>query len=428
MPRPAFVALVFAAFLAGASSAAPSEVDPARLESLAARATRELEGNVLPFWVEHVRDTRNGAFHGEVRADLSINAKAPRGALMTCRILWTYSAALRRDPRPEYREMAQRAFDDLSQHFWDAAHGGLYWTVTADNKPLARHKQVYLQTFGIYALSEYHRATGDALALERAQMIFRLLEDRARDPKHGGYFEAFAPDWSKELPAMRRIIGGTAAKSQNTHLHVMEAYTNLLRVWPDPGLRAASTTLVGLLLDRILDPGTHHLGLYFGADWTPASTAVSFGHDIEAAWLLCEAAEVLGDAPLVARTRDAAVQIARATLAEGVSPSGGIYNEGGPRGVTNHDHEWWSQAEAVVGFLNAYQISGDAEFLRAAERTWDFIDRHVIDHRGGEWFLMVAPDGKPRPGRVKAGLWKCPYHNGRACMEIADRVAALTKR
>ena len=347
---------------------------------------------------------------------------------MVSRILWTYSAALGRDPRPEYRDMARRALEDLDRSFWDIRHGGLYWTANADGAPVATHKQVYLQTFGIYALSEYHRTTGNGPALERAKEIFQLLEDKARDPQHGGYLEAFTRDWTKELPEMRRLIGANAPKSQNTHLHVMEAYTSLLRVWPDPRLRAALGEVVGLMLDRILDPKTHHLGLYFEADWTPVSTAISYGHDIEAAWLLCEAAEALGDDALIARTREVAVEIARVTLAEGVSPLGGIYNEGGPSGVTSTDHEWWPQAEAVVGFLHAYQLSGDTVFLDAASRTWDFVENHVVDRKDGEWFLMVDAKGKPQARRPKASIWKCPYHNGRACMQIADRVKSLQVR
>lgn len=404
----------------------PLAADHVVLADLAARATAELHGNILPFWIDHVKDP-DGGFHGELRADVAVNENAPRGALMACRILWTYAAVSRRDPRPEYRDMARHAFDTLMRDFWDVKHGGLFWTTSRDGSPLAKHKQVYLQTFGIYALSEYHRATGETLALDRARQIFRLLEAHARDPRHGGYFEAFARDWSRELPEMRRTIGGTAPKSQNTHLHVMEAYTNLLRAWPDDELRAAQATLVGLMLDRILDPTTHHLGLHFQADWTPASTAISYGHDIEAAWLLCEAAEVLEDAALMRRTREAAVRIARATLAEGVSPLGGIYNAGGPAGVTDANHEWWPQAEAVVGFLQAYQISGDRTFLDAAAATWAFIEKHVADHTGGEWFQMVDRDGRPLPRRPKASLWKCPYHNGRACLEIAERAAALMR-
>lgn len=430
MPRSSVLVLVLLAGALAAPSATPAPqpgrptAESAQLESFATQAARELNENILPFWMERVRNPAGG-FFGEIRADGTVNTRAPRGALMTCRILWTFSAVFRRDPRPEYREMAAWAFDDLNKRFWDPEHGGLYWTVRADGTPLARHKQVYLQSFGIYALSEYHRATGEHVALERARAIFQLLEDHARDPKHGGYLEAFSRDWAKELPDMRRIIGGTAPKSQNTHLHIMESYATLLRAWPDAGLRDALTRLVGLMLDRVLDADTHHLGLYFDMNWEPASTGISYGHDIEAAWLLRDAAHALGDAALITRTDAVAVAIARATLAEGVSPLGAIYNEGGPRGITNPNHEWWPQAEAVVGFLDAYQVSGDPVFLRAAARTWEFIEGHVIDREHGEWYAMVDTEGKPMGRRPKAYLWKCPYHNGRACMEIADRVAAL---
>ncbi|MBE2214442.1 MAG: AGE family epimerase/isomerase [Opitutaceae bacterium] len=419
------LATVLALHAAAPASAVPEAADLAILDRLAASATAELNGNILPFWMSRTCDTEHGGFFAELRADGTPNLKAPRGALMTCRILWTYSAAMLRDRRQDYRDMARRAFQDLDRSYWDVRHGGVFWTVDVNGAPVDSHKQTYLQAFAIFGLSEYHRATDDATAFIQARKIFWLLEKHARDREHGGYLEAFNREWTEELPKMRRLIGGNAPKSQNTHLHLMEAYTNLLRVWPDEQLREALHSLVVLMLDRILDPETHHLRLYFESDWTPASRAISYGHDIEAAWLLCDAADALGDADLQQRTRRVAVDIARTTLAEGVSPLGGIYNAGGPKGVTDRDHEWWSQAEAVVGFLHVYKLSGDAQYLRAAERTWDFIDRHVIDRAGGEWFLMVDPEGRPRPNRVKAGMWKCPYHNGRACMEIADRVAAI---
>jgi cellobiose epimerase len=414
IPQPAFAAL--------------TEAERLALQDLASRAGRELSGNILPFWITHVRDTEDGGFHGEVRADLSATRNAPRGALLTCRVLWTYSAEIRRNDKPEYRDMARWAYEDLLTRFWDKEHGGLYWTVKANGRPLQMHKQVYLQSFGIYALSEYHRATGDTAALEKAIEIYRRLETHARDPEHGGYFEAYSRDWSRELPEMRRTIGGTAPKSQNTHLHVMEAYANLQRAWDDPGLRASQNVLLNLMLTRVLDPKTSHLGLFFAADWTPASTGISYGHDIEAAWLLCDAATTLSDPALIERAREVAVKIAQVTLAEGVSPLGAVYNEAGPRGLTDPNHDWWPQAEAAVGFLNAYQISGDATYLRAAIASWDFIEKSIVDHKNGEWFRSANPEGKPFAHAPKANIWKCPYHNGRACMELVDRVNALLMR
>jgi mannobiose 2-epimerase len=201
----------------------------------------------------------------------------------------------------------------------------------------------------------------------------------------------------------------------------MEAYANLLRVWPDPGLHANLRDLAEKMLTRVLNPATHHLRLFLNDDWTPRSDEISFGHDIEFSWLLVETAEVLGDHDLIARTKTVAVEIARATLAEGVDTDGALLSEAGPKGLTNTHKEWWQQAEAVTGFFNAYQLSGDPRFLQASRHTWDFIEAHVIDRTHGEWYNLLARDGTVlSPDKVS--LWKCPYHDGRACMEMVERL------
>jgi mannobiose 2-epimerase len=159
-------------------------------------------------------------------------------------------------------------------------------------------------------------------------------------------------------------------------------------------------------------------------DWKPRSDGFSYGHDIEAAWLLTEAAGVLGDSDLIARTRLAAVDIAETTLKEGVDAEGGVCNEGGPAGVSDRSRDWWPQAEAVVGFLNAYQISGDSRFLDASRRSWAFIESHFVDHDRGEWFESVSSTGVAKH-TPKISLWKCPYHNSRSCLEVSERLAEL---
>jgi len=217
-------------------------------------------------------------------------------------------------------------------------------------------------------------------------------------------------------------------KSQNTHLHVMEAYTRLLGAWPDPGLRRALAGLVDIMLSRIVNPATGHLGLFFSEDWTPRSDRVSYGHDIEAAWLLTRAAEVLDDPALKRRILPLAVKIAAATLAEGVDSDGGVFNEGSPGGLTNANKEWWPQAEAVVGFINAYQLSGQERFLEAAFRTWDFIELRLIDRRRGEWLRGVSRDGRVLENELKVSFWKCPYHNGRTGLEAVRRLRGLCGR
>ena len=384
-----------------------------------------MRGDILPFWLKHARDRQRGGFFGEITGDLVVRRNAPRGALLAARVLWTFSTAYRRYHNPEYLAMARWAYDDLEARFWDAEYGGYVWRIAAGGKPQDQTKQIYGQAFGIYALAEYYRATGEQAALDRAIALYRLVEQHSHDRRFGGYLEAFTRDWQR--PPGRRLsaIGPEWPKSQNTHLHLMEAYTNLLRVWPDPDLRRNLHAFIEVMLDRVLGPDHRHLRLFFDADWTPRSDVISFGHDIEASWLLTESAEVVGDPALLGRVRATALTIARGTLAEGVDADGGVYNEAGPRGLADTGKDWWPQAEATVGFVNAYQLSGDPRFLAAARHTWDFIERRLIDREHGEWHWGVTRAGDVRPREPQAGFWKCPYHNSRACFELTERLRAL---
>jgi mannobiose 2-epimerase len=396
-------------------------------EAYARLAEAELRGNILPFWLDHARDRERGGFFGEVTDELKVRKDAPRGALLTARILWTFSAAYRRYHDPAYLEMARWAYDDLLAHFWDQESGGLYWMVSANGKPLDPRKLLYVQSFGIYGLAEFHRATGERAPLDRAIELYRVVESHTPDRQHGGYFEEFARDWKISRARGRGSpMGSEGQKSQNVHLHLLEAYTNLLRVWPDDGLRKNLGEIVAVMRTRMLDPKTHHLRLFLAEDWTPESDTISFGHDIEFSWLLVETAEVLGDKPLLAAVQKEAVEIARATLREGVDPDGGMLAEANPKGITKTFKEWWPQAEAMVGFLNAYQLSGDRTFLDASQRSWNFISTRLVDRKNGEWFQGVSREGG-KSGAPKLSFWKCPYHNGRACLEVAERLSAPTR-
>ena len=410
-----------AAPASSAQFAASPTVDPAMIRAQIARVEAELKNDILPFWLQYARDREHGGFWGQINNDLTVRKRAPRGALLTSRILWTFSAAYRRYRDPAYLEMARWAYDDLLARFWDNDQGGLYWSVSADGHPLETRKVIYGQAFGIYALAEYHRATGDRAPLDRAIALYRAVEAHAHDRTNRGYFEEFSREW-KRLPNSRRSFVSPAPKSQNTLLHVMEAYANLLRVWPDPELRGNLRDLVDVMLTRVLDPANHHLRLFLDEDWTPRSDGISYGHDIEFSWLLPETAEVLGNPDLLAQTKALAVDIARATLAEGVDTDGGVFGLAGPKGLIDGSKEWWPQAEATVGFLNAYQQSGDGRFLKASLHSWAFIATHLIDREHGEWFQMVNRDGTLRAWMPKVSLWKCPYHDGRACMQLIDRL------
>ncbi len=389
------------------------------------RIEADLRRNILPFWIDRVADRAGGTFHGALTNDLSVDRTAERGALLTTRILWTYAAAYRQYRDPAYLTMADHAYTDLLARFHDRERGGFYWSIASDGSVLRDRKQVYGQAFAVYALSEYHAATGRSEPLDHAIATFRLIETHAREHQHGGYLEAFGRAWEPIADMRLSAVDQNDPKSQNTLLHVMEAYTNLLRVWPDAGLRQALAELVNIMLTRVVNPGTGHLGLFFANDWTLHSDKISYGHDIEAAWLLTEAAGVLGDPVLSARIQALAVKIARVTLAEGTDGDGGIYNLGGPTGIIDPGKEWWPQAEAVVGFLNAYQLSSEELFLAAALHTWDFIETRLIDHEHGEWFRGVTRDGDMLATQLKVSFWKCPYHNGRMGLEAVRRLRVI---
>jgi mannobiose 2-epimerase len=386
------------------------------------RIETDLRHNILPFWIDRAVDRESGSFIGSLTNDLVADPAVERGMLLTARILWTYSAACAAHHDPACLAMAGHACADLFNRFHDRDHGGFWWSIAADGAVLRDRKQIYGQAFAIYALAEHHAATGRRESLDEAIAVFRLVEAHGHEPRHGGYLEAFSRTWSPIDDIRLSEVDLNEPKSQNTHLHLMEAYTRLFTLWPDPALRHALTALVEVLLTRIVDPVTSHLGLFFASDWTLRSDRISYGHDIEAAWLLTEAAAALNDAALTGRVHSLALRIADVTLAEGIDADGGVYNEGGPAGLTNTNKEWWPQAEAVVGLLNAWQLSGEDRFLQAALHTWDFIEQRMIDREHGEWFRGVTRDGRVLADELKISFWKCPYHNGRAGLEAMRRL------
>lgn len=399
------------------------------LLQIASEFRQELTGNILPYWIKHSPNTSTGGFYGEVGLDGKADATAERGALLSSRILWSFSSALREyNNTPyhnaDYKKLADLAFNDLENHFWDKKNGGLYWSITGTGKPAQTHKQIYGQVFGIYGYSEYFRATGNPKALERAKTLYHLVEKHALDKIHGGYIETLSENW-KPTKNPVNSLGSTTAKSQNTHLHVMEAYSNLLRIWPDAGLKKQQKALVEIMLTKILDNNTHHLALFMDADWKIQGDEVSYGHDIEAAWLLVEAATVLGDADLIKRTKAAAVKIADVTIAEGMDGNGALYNLGSPtKGMVDPNKDWWSQAEALVGFINAYEITGDTKYFVATMQVWGFIKAHIINTKTGEWYWGTDRNGK-QVDQPTISMWKCPYHNSRALIESAHRLQQL---
>ena len=391
-------------------------------KELAARAERELLDNILPFWLAHAPDQEQGGFWARISPDLRIREREPKGLILHARILWTFSAAYRLYKQSDYLTMAERAYTELCRHFFDPVHGGVYWMVGADGVPIDDSKKIYGQAFAVYSLTEYHRASGDAEALQRALALFDLIERHNYDPLHTGYLESANRDWSAANDLRLSAIDMNEKKSMNTHLHLLEAYAQLYRVRPDAALRERLVSLINNFLDHIIDNQTSHLVLFFDEAWQRKSGKISYGHDIETSWLLDEAAQVLADPGLSRKCQKVSLAMAEAVLREGMAADGGLAYERDETGALDADVHWWVQAEAVVGFANAYQNSGRIEFVQAARRAWDFIEMRLIDRTHGEWFYKVNAAREPDLQLHKISEWKCPYHNSRTCLELAHRV------
>ncbi len=330
-----------------------------------ARIRKELTGNILPFWMRHAADPAGG-FYGEVTNDLVVVKDAPRAAVINSRILWTFSAATRLLGN-EYRSTADHAWNYIVENFWDDQYGGVYWMLDSSGNPISNRKQIYAQAFAAYGMAEYYRATGNDESLERALELFRLIEDKSHEPVYGGYIEACSREWGalEDLRLSEKDLN--SPKSMNTHLHILEAYTNLLRVWRDERLVASQTKLLEVTMDHIVDNATGHFRLFFDNQWNSLNDHISFGHDIEGSWLLYEAAEVLRDPRLLDRARKLSIRMAEAVYDQGRDKDGSIFYEMNSEGVfIDPNKHWWAQAEAVVGFYNAYQLTGDEKFREAS--------------------------------------------------------------
>ena len=377
--------------------------------------TDDLEGNILPFWKKQAADPAGG-FYGALAYDGSPVANADKGCVLNARILWTFSAAARLPGDDGSLRLANRAQRYFIDHFIDPEQGGAYWSLLGDGTPKDTDKQTYGIAFAIYGLSEHFRATQNRESLDQAIGLYRCLEDHAFDPEYGGYIESFTRDWQK--PERYGYDGaGVAVKTMNTHIHVLEAYTNLYRAWKDEGLHRQLKALTEVLINRIYNPKTRHQMLFFSREWQSLEDIDSYGHDIETSWLLTEAAELLGDAELMSRTKKIAIDLVDTQMKEGMKPDGSlIYERHGDH--YRRDLSWWCQAESVNGLLNAWRISGDGKYLEAAVRTWEWIRNNMIDREYGEWYGSVSEDGKADVHGLKASLWRCPYHNSRMGLEM----------
>ena len=382
-----------------------------------------LQTNILPFWLDKMIDRENRGFYGRIDGHGVLHPDAEKGAILNARILWTFSAAYRVLKRPEYLAAATRAKDYILEHFYDKEFGGIYWSLDSLGRPKDTKKQFYAIGFAIYGLSEYARATADREALDYAIRLFECIEQQSRDRKDNGYIEACTREWGKIEDMRLSDFDANYPKSQNTHLHIIEPYTNLFRIWKDERLEKALRNLINIFTDKILNPETHHLDLFFDNDWTRgAGHLESYGHDIECSWLMHEAALVLGDEEVLRKVEPIVKLVAKASE-KGLNADGSMVHEANvDTGHVDDDLHWWVQAEAVVGFFNIYQYFGDEQALEKATHCWQYIKQNLIDNENGEWYWSRHADGTLNLEDDKAGFWKCPYHNGRMCLELIERI------
>ncbi len=420
------------------------------VKTLKAEVRDVLENNILSFWLEKMVDKENGGFYGQMTGEGQLVKTADKGCILNARILWSFSAAYRVLRKPEYLEAATRAKDYIINHFIDKEYGGTYWSLDYKGQPRDTKKQFYAIGFTIYGLSEYARATGDREALDYAIELYECIEEHSFDREYNGYIEACTREWGEIADMRLSELDANYPKSQNTHLHIIEPYTNLYRcikelkaaescnyvpaigsvlpigiTVPDEfvvRLESSLRNLITIFTDKILNPETHHLDLFFDMDWTrQAGRLESYGHDIECSWLMHEAALVLGDETILRKVENIVQMVAKASE-KGLNEDGSMVHEANlDTGYVDTDRHWWVQAENVVGWINIWQYFGDESALQKALRCWQYIKDNLIDREGGEWWWSRDPERNINRKDDKAGFWKCPYHNSRMCLELIER-------
>jgi mannobiose 2-epimerase len=366
-----------------------------KLLMLKKEVSEDLKKNILPYWSARMVDNENDGFYGRIDGNDKVYPDAEKGGILNARILWTYSSAYRVLGDTSYLRMATRAKDYILAHFIDSKYGGAYRSLKADGTPADTRKQLYTNAFFIYGLSEYSRATGDKKALAEARKIFDLFEKYAADKEYSGYFEAFSREWVR---VRERMIGESSDKDEktmNTSLHIMEAYANLYRVSGDKLVGDRLRNLIEIFLDKIIDKKTSHLICFLDRSWNSTSTVDSYGHDIECSWLLYESAGLLKDKKLTERVKEAGIKIANAA-AEGYQTDGSMLSD--KNYVTGHirtQRSWWEQAETVVGYLNAFELTGYESYLDRSLKSWEYTKKYFIDKKNGAWFTSVSETGVP---------------------------------
>lgn len=430
--------------LFGGEAAGLSKADCKRV---AEEARKNFDEHVLKKWFPRAIDKERGGFIQDYAEDWSEKRDGNKSLVYQSRMIWMAAQIAIDMPEraKEFSEYSKHGLAFLTGKMWDREHGGYYWSVDANGKPTDEHgreKHVYGISFALYAASTNYKATKDPNALEAAIRTFAWLEAKAHDAKNGGYYEAFSESCEKLLEISdkagsptRDLIGTRYGfKSMNTHIHLLESLTALYEVWPDAAARERLNEVFEIVRDKVcVMPGAMHL--YFNPDWTPVPDLDSFGHDIETAYLLVEAAAALGQHQDAKAWRMAKALVDHALQFGWDEQRGGFYDEGATfRKVWISDKVWWVQAEGlnallvIDDYLKRENRAAEApRYGRAFLKQWEFIEKFQIDHKHGGWITQVSEEGVAKPGQSKSDQWKEPYHQGRALLNVIERLERMAK-
>lgn len=392
-----------------------------QIKTLHTEISNELT-SILKYWSENAIDKKNGGFIGQIDFAENKIEDAEKGSVLHARILWTFAAAFQKTNDQKHFAMAESAFDYIKNNFYDKKHGGIFWSLHYDGTPKDTKNQIYAIAFVIYGLTEFYAISQNEEALELAKNLYKKIEEHSFDKENKGYFEAFNQDWSPIEDLRLSEKDANEKKTMNTHLHIVEAYANLYKVWKNETLKNTIAQLLETIETYFINPENWHLKLFFDENWIEKPDVISYGHDIEAAWLLLWCAEVIEDEKLIQNFKKYAVEMARVTE-EGLDSDGGLWYEFDPeKDEMIAEKHWWPQAELWIGMVNAWQISGDETYFKIFENNWNFVKKYILDAENGEWIWGINADYSAIE-KDKAGFWKCPYHNSRACLEVMERLS-----
>ena len=404
-------------------------------ESLESALKKHLFNVIVPFWLS-MQDSKSGGFYGLRTCDGLVVTESDKGSILNSRILWFFAncctlidSGLIGDADisgtgysyHDLKQAACSAYEFLRNSFLDRDLGGLYWSVSSDGRVSDPTKHTYGQAFAIYGLAAYFEVTGDPEARSLAFELFDIIEGKMRDPD--GYLESFDRNFNPEINDKLSENGVIADRTMNTLLHVMEAYTELYRVTGDKRVGDALKQCLKIHIEHIWDEETERQKVFMDKDYNSIIDLYSYGHDMETSWLLDRTLEILDDPQITSGYGDITHRMLKHVWHDAYD--GSLANEC-ENGVIDHRRVWWVQAETVIGFVNEYMKTGDEAALNNAVRTWEFIDKNIVMKTYPfEWYSEVDHSGNPDTMLPVADEWKCPYHNGRMCMEIIRRGARL---